>query len=208
MNTDVAEVSALAEAWTQWQTEPTFPFTPDHCINGTRVAIEVLRRFGIRAQPLSVRLMLFNRFGWDLFERGIRVERWPTHAWSIGVAETNDPSDPGKWHGHLVAEGHDWTLDLSASQFNRPGRIVSGSALAVPIRLPQRDWARFTDEHAQTLLLNRWPENNGWRLASGWRRPPPVPLITEIERRTIAVLDRIRKEAMTDNPIDSTEASP
>lgn len=192
--TTYERVAALAAAWGHWQEQITFPYQPDHCINGSRVAVEVLRRAGIKARPMSVRFMLFNRFGWDMYSRAIDVDKWPPHAWSLGVSESNEPERAMKWHGHLMVEGEGFTLDMSARQFARPGLIESPSPLLVPIELPtDGGWAVLTDEHQQVLIMNRWPENKAWRHAPGWLRPPDPAVIRQVERRMRAALES-RKE--------------
>lgn len=194
MATEYEEVDALARVWQAWQERETFPFAPDHCVNGSRLAVEVLRRRGIKARPMSVRFMLFNRFGWDMYSRGLPVEQWPEHAWSLGVAESNEPEKPMKWHGHLMVEGDGWTLDLSARQFHRPGKIISPGPLLVPIKLEaDGGWAIFTDEYQQVLMANRWPENRAWRRAPGWLRAPDPAVIRQVERHMKVALEQ-RKE--------------
>ena len=161
-------VEAMAEAWHQWDKEGTLPFTPDCCINGTKVAIEALGQFGIDSLATSVRFAFFNRFAWDLFQRGIPVPEWPDHAHSLGVGPKQDTA-PNKWNGHLIAEGDGWALDISAGQFARPGRLIVEGPRVLP-ELPTNEPLLATDRHGQVLWMDRWPENVAWKTASGWRR--------------------------------------
>jgi hypothetical protein len=164
-------VQVVADSWRAWQDEPGFPFTPDHCINGARVAMRTLHTFGVKAKPMSVRFTLFNRFAKDLFDAGFGPDEWPDHAWSLGVGPDAQKGDGGGWDGHLMLEGDGWTLDVSARQFHRPGLIRVERPLLLWENLP--GWPRlinFTDEHSQWWTLGRWPSNNGWRNAPGWFR--------------------------------------
>lgn len=184
---DLDVVKAMADAWGKWEREGTLPFTSDCCINGTKVVTHALRRFGVDAHPVSVRFVLFNRFAWDLFRNGVAVDEWPEHAHSIGVAPGADTL-PGRWNGHLVAEGNGWALDISASQFARPGRIIVDGPRVMP-ELPAKDVLLTTDEHNQVLWMTRWPDNVGWKQAAGWRRIQDTE-VEELVRRTTALVDR------------------
>jgi hypothetical protein len=167
-----ADVAAeLAAVWTDWQDEEGFPFTADHCINGTRVAVLALAALNVKARPISVSLILFNAEGWRLWGLGVPAEEWPEGAWSIGrVPEAPDPQQKGKWKGHLMCEGDGWTLDVSARQFHRPELIEVPAALVIPENLPDEDWATYVGRNDQVLMIRREPTNNGWRQAPGWKR--------------------------------------
>lgn len=169
---DVSEpyiVEAMARAWGKWQHEPGFPFSPDHCINGTRVVCRAMEKLGVRAQPVSVQFALFNRFAWALFSEGVPVSEWPDHAWSLGVGPGH-VKGTDRWDGHLVAEGTSWTLDISAAQFNRPGRITVSGPRIMPKLPPVGRGLVLDDEYGQRLIISRWPANRTWRTSGGWMR--------------------------------------
>jgi len=182
-------VEALARAWGRWQREDDFPFSPDHCINGTRVVVRALEKLGVTARPVSVHLLLFNRFAWDLFREGVGVEDWPDQAWSLGVGP-DIAKGGGRWNGHLMAEGRGWTLDISAGQFNRPGRIICPGPRVLPV-LPQVGDLFLDDKHGQRLIVGRWASNNGWRSAAGWLRLHGTE-VREIVERTTAIMKGTR----------------
>lgn len=195
MTGDIDIVLAMAGAWSAWQDEPGFPFNKDHCVNGTRVATRALPRLGVRARPVSVEFLLFNRFAWDLWHAGVGVDDWPAHAWSLGVGSSgpvsSDPKGEDRWDGHLICEGAGWTLDISARQFNRPGRIVVPEPLVIPDNLPRKGHAIYTDEHGQRLFIGRWPANNAWREARGWLRLHQAE-VNEIVSRTLRLIEHER----------------
>lgn len=167
-------VRTLATVWSEWSHEPDFPYTRDHCINGTRVAVETLRHFGIKAKPLSVVVLVFNQTAWDLFKQGVPVTEWPPHAWSVGIDQHTNTASDNRFAGHLVAHGDTWLLDISAGQFHRPGLIHSPDALVLPVTEPIRPgaegWWDHTDEHHNTWLMRPTPHVNDWRTAGGWTR--------------------------------------
>lgn len=186
---DTPIVRAVAQAWQEWQAEEDFPFTPDCCINGTRVAIRALAKLGVRASPVSVRFMMCNRFAWNLLQQKVPVSEWPHHAWSLGVGP-DQVSGRNRWNGHLCAEGEGWTLDISAGQFERPGRIICRGPRVMPRHLPPAgERVVFEDGHGQRLIIERWPENNGWRTARGWLRLQEAEA-DELVRRTSLVLGK------------------
>jgi hypothetical protein len=113
-------------------------FTPDSCIASTKVLIRVLRRYGIEAVPVGVRLVLGNRTFTRLVKEEGRIPTmdeailagWFTKhgAWSVGVGyrqmvrPDRGLTRDGKWEGHLVAylPRHNILIDASACQGNRP----------------------------------------------------------------------------------------
>jgi len=188
--TDIELVFNVAVAWDEWSHDPMFPFEPGCCLNGSRVVMEVLRDLGVRAKPVSVQFVLFNAFGWSAYEAGVPVAEWPHAAWSVGVGPNMEPpSNPDRWRGHLMLEGSDWLLDISARQFHRPGRINVETPLILPTTLPPDGWSISHGSNGNVLMIARFPANNLWREAAGWKRPH-VAERTELTRRVQRVLER------------------
>lgn len=182
-------VEAVARAWGKWQREDSFPFSPDHCINGTRVVCRAMEKLGVRAQPVSVQFFLFNRFAWALSSEGVPIAEWPDHAWSLGVGEGRTKGTSG-WDGHLVAEGANWTLDISAAQFNRPGKIIVPGPRILPKLPPVGRELLLVDEYGQRLVMSRWPANRTWRTAGGWMRLHGTEVAELVERTTRLMADQ------------------
>jgi hypothetical protein len=141
-----------------------------YCINGSRIAISVLTRLGITARPVSVTLAVFNQQAADLWLNDVPMDEWPAHAHSIGVGFPDDPA-PGGWKGHLVVEGDDWTMDVSAEVLDRPGLIISKGAVVFPGKLDYEEGVptAWHDQHHQLWVFQRTPANNTWRNARGWK---------------------------------------
>jgi hypothetical protein len=161
-------VKRYRDAWLEWSRRPDFPLAPDHCINGTRIAVDVLTELGVRCRPVSVDVRVYNRFAVELYTAGVPIRQWPVHAHSIGTDLDNERS--GQWGGHLIVEGDGWLLDVSARQFHRPGLVEVDRPLMIEGMLPRRGNAVFTDCHGQAWVIRRTPTNDGWRRAPGWRR--------------------------------------
>lgn len=183
-----APVEALAVAWREWSREPGFPFSPDHCVNGTRVAIHVLRRFGVKARPASVEVRVYNDFAFGLWLNDVPAPEWPPYAWAVGVGCPEQVAEPGRFAGHLVAAGDGFVLDLSAGQFHRPGRIALDGPAVFPAGLPPDGQWLHVHQGDVHYLLARAEANNAWRQAPGWRRHPVEA--AEAETRARARLER------------------
>jgi len=174
-------VRDLADMWSEWQVSGDgFPFGPAHCLNGTRVAIGVLRHFGVKATPFPVRMMMFNRTAWDLYQAGVPVDEWPKKAWSIGIG-FDKGRGPG-WDGHLMCEGEGFTLDISARQFHRPGLIDIPGPIVLPGNLPHeaRGFIQL-DEGRLSAIVER-SDDWSYKFAPGWARLQEVEIAETIRR--------------------------
>lgn len=162
---------AMAQAWDRWTHELSFPFrrarTSGYCINATRTGVEALRTLGVKAKPASVSMLVANRAADQLIRAGVPCEQWPDIAWSIGLGHSNDMDARGGWDGHLLIDGGDWCLDLAAEMLERPGLIGVSSALVLPA-LPPVGVRRMWEHDKHVFVLERAPQNNGWRRATGW----------------------------------------
>lgn len=109
-------------------------FAIDSCIASTRITIEVMKNLGIRARPLSVEVMVFNK----QFHETVQAEGWPTvtgkdfedwcdrhGAWSVGIDRSQSRGED-RWPGHLTAVvgNKPYLVDASADQLNRPHKGI------------------------------------------------------------------------------------
>lgn len=115
-------------------------YTPDSCIASTRIALDVLRHFGIETYALSVKAMLFNRIYRDHYEAIGRApsdqeaEAWfAAGAHSIGLGYGGD-GRADRWPGHLVAiAARSYLVDLSLDQAARPQKDMEVTGHATPV---------------------------------------------------------------------------
>lgn len=131
-------------------------FNPDCCIAASRIGLDVLRYFGVHAEPIVVELLVVNAaFGRKLFEYSrTHTEQppadvalsWQTDevgGWAILVGSEQGAvkfsvGTPG-FGGHVVllVEGR-WLLDLSIQQANRPEKHINlPNAILTEVR---RQW--------------------------------------------------------------------
>lgn len=106
-------------------------FTPDCCLNGTRVCIEALKFHGVKAEPLVVDMMVANAVADRMFEEhdgwpktDEEVQRWMdlgTHVLQIDGKGID--GKPG-WPHHLIAHVGDYLIDSSLAQASRPAKGI------------------------------------------------------------------------------------
>ena len=102
-------------------------FNADSCIVSTAVGVDVLTHFGIFAEPLPVRTVIFNKpyvarieAGSD-WPKGDEIQRWQKEDGSYSVGIGVGTQQPNKWAGHLVILiEKKLLLDLSIDQASRP----------------------------------------------------------------------------------------
>jgi hypothetical protein len=160
----------------------------DQCVAGTALGIGVLEHFGIPAEPLPVRLMIWNALASRFIaEKGTLPMNgdpdWEgavkEGAWTLGVGWPNPTGEPSKWDGHLVIVAPGVMIDLTLGQVNRPAKGIQLSAsrfvwpdnATVGMRIP------ITREDGLTVVYSpssdsRWKAAPPWkdRNTSGFRR--------------------------------------
>lgn len=106
-------------------------FSPDCCLNGTRVCIEAMKFHGVEAHPLVVDMVVVNAIGDRMFEEhdgwpktDEEVQRWL----DIGahVLQIDGKGIEGRvgWPHHLIAEVGDVLVDSSLGQASRPAKDI------------------------------------------------------------------------------------
>jgi hypothetical protein len=151
-------------------------FSADCCINGTRVALDVLAHFGVEARPVPVRAFAFNKV---MYER-LTAEPEPDQAmldqwiaeggWSCGiVGDANDG-----WPYHLVALAEGYLIDSASGQFYRPQHdICVAPVIALPIQpgFEQGAPMRVVNEVGTVLQYER-VDDSTYEDVSGFQRSP------------------------------------
>lgn len=104
------------------------------CIQTSRAAVEVLKEFGIEAQPLAVQVSVFTP---KLAERvfgGTFDNKFREGEYSVGIGY-GKRQDATRWAGHLALVVRDGLLDLTLPQADRHSkglRVPIGGYFALP----------------------------------------------------------------------------
>lgn len=153
-------------------------YTSERCLNATRICIDVMQHFHVRAVPLSVKASAFNR---AFVERVNLLGRlptqsefatWPADAWSVGI-DTRQRTLGDGYPGHVVAIVQEWLVDASAIQFSRPAKGMDVPDIFVggttPRFLKGKDPLMF-GESGTVLRYEARLEDKGYLVASGFQR--------------------------------------
>ena len=119
-------------------------FAPNCCLNGTRVAMEVLRYFDVEVTPVATNAMVFNKIWFNRMEAvGDRdvstedVEGWQRDGgWSLAVGPKSE--GPG-YSAHVIGLVKDvhWFVDSSFGQFSRPQHAINTDTVLVHPYIPE-----------------------------------------------------------------------
>lgn len=174
----MTEATLIDELIKEWADMAPGLVKINHCILGTRVAIEVGDYFGFHWQPLAVNVAVFNQAGFDLFLQHIPVEDWPNEAYSLGVICENELGAKA-WNGHVIVQASDYIFDMSGAQFHRPARgIPVDSPWVTPRPTGEEPWC-FQRDGVSIVLWPR-PDIDIYRRTKDWRtsyRPLAATLI-------------------------------
>ena len=160
--------------------EPIFErtFSPDCCLNATRVLLDVLRGVGFAARPLSVRAFAYNAVYVDRVARGLPPLGDP-ESWGLGV-ETRPAMGGGGWPGHLVAlVDNRWLVDGSAGQFSRPEKNILVPWIFLG-ELPKGNrTACYTLEDGSSLQYRTRPYDTSFQKMPGFQQHEQNRLVAE-----------------------------
>jgi len=100
---------------------------PDSCVVMSRLAVEVLRTFGVAADACSAEVIIANGkfaqlLGAGRIQMGEKLPQWAIDegAWGIGLGYRPKPHEIG----HVVCLAGDLILDLSLDQASRPQHTI------------------------------------------------------------------------------------
>lgn len=154
-------------------------FRPNCCVNGTRIAIEVLARFNISAKPMATRTATFNAPAWVHTLNQLRgtSEPIPEGDAYMGDAGSGDATGPG-WDGHLVCVAGDYLIDAAMGQFHRPERGICIPSQSMAHKQPRERLAGFLAgsetiiveerQHGAAVVYEPHLDDDGFRAFSGW----------------------------------------
>jgi len=102
-------------------------YRADSCIASTAIGLDVLTYFGVLAEPIPVKLSIFNAPYVKRIETGSKFPnrkmliQWGKEDGSYSVGIGYGSHEYNKWAGHLVLlVENKWLADLSIDQANRP----------------------------------------------------------------------------------------
>lgn len=177
----------------------------NRCLNATRICVEVMRAFNVRAAAISVGMMAYNREYFakltkhgDLPDRAL-LDTWIAEgAWGLAIDTTPERTDRERnaWGGHLVAIVQDaWLVDGASMQFNRPEKGISFPevfvARATADFLKGRKAACFKSKEGALLTYRARLDDQSWEALDGYQLSGHnVDVIVEIVNRMAARLGR------------------
>jgi hypothetical protein len=144
-----------------------------HCVLATTVGQMLLARFGIRAEPYSVSVMICNEawVQWDAAKRPGGVdEQMRRGAYLLsnqphfeGTSFNTGQVPPDKaWDGHLVLKVVDgaktWLVDLDLGSFNRPAHHIHlPGGIVAPLSKAGAVTGVYEDEAGYKTTVAYWP---------------------------------------------------
>lgn len=151
-------------------------YRADSCIASTAICVDVLTRLGILAEPLAVRLMIFNQpfvariEQTGIFPKGDEIKEWTAEDGSYSVGIGFGPAQPGKWPGHLVAIAEKkYLIDISVDQANRP--IYGMEFKPIFIEVEEEFFSgtpRVFSYNGCTFRYDAIPQNLGYQSSPDW----------------------------------------
>lgn len=167
------------------------------CITLTRIGIEVLQRFGVKARPLPCELFVANTLAMRLALEGVPASQWPEEAYSLGVAANADGREG--WNAHLAIEWQvgeqQGILDLDIARYSRPRYgIVVEPRPVVPSHGTGGTWWR-----AGPTAWVRWTPArhlSGFKKTPAWRAPVPFVVMEKL----VSLMEHVELSGSTASP--------
>jgi hypothetical protein len=158
------------------------------CVNATRVCLDAMRAFHVRAEALSVDAILVNAAWLELTANlGRGLNEGPSSpeelevfqrrgAWAVGIdtkARSTD-NEHNVWPGHLVAVVQkEWIIDGAAVQMSRPTKGMHLPDVFVGYAprnfLRGRDRATYASGEGARLVYEARVKDRSWETLSGFQ---------------------------------------
>jgi hypothetical protein len=153
------------------------------CVNATRICLDVMRAFNVRALPLSVQAVAMNcTYRAKVAELGRmptdeELSRWvhDDGAWAIGidVRESANDTNANAWGGHLIAIVQDWIVDSAALQLSRPSKGISIPDIFIGATsrrfIKGKGSVGFESDNGAILTYTPRPEDESWKTLPGFQ---------------------------------------
>lgn len=159
-------------------------FAPNCCVNGTRIAVEVLRRFDIEARPVATRAVAFNRVAWA-HATGRPSPKGEAYILDVG---SGDATGPG-WDKHLVCVAGGYFLDMSIGQFHRPERGIHQPWPAMAFKKSPAELEAFltgegnsvvASDHGAAIVYEPHLSDTSYRWLPGWELHEGNALVADL----------------------------
>ncbi len=154
-------------------------FSADSCINTTRVLQDVYRAFGVMAEAVSVRSLIYSpRFVERVRREGRlpdadELHTWTSEpgVWSVGIGFGN-PLAADRWAGHLVLRAGQDLIDATLDQANRADADILMPSMLFVRNMPEDFWSgqnRFDGEiNGCRVVYIAKPQDNSYMGSAAW----------------------------------------
>jgi len=151
-------------------------FRDDSCIASTAIGLDVLTHFGVLAEPLAVRTLIFNEAfasrieGGASWPKGDEIKTWLEEDGSYSLGIGMGTPLPGHWAGHLVLLVEKKILiDLSIDQANRPQYNMKFDPFSVEVDNQfLRGIPKVFKHNGCVIRIDVLPNNMGYITSPDW----------------------------------------
>jgi hypothetical protein len=175
-------------------------FKINSCVASTRVVTRVLREFGYEADPLMVRVRLFNRAYVEAVKRGDSLEQ-AERAGAKCVCIEHEDGSPG--HTVAIIKSNRTLIDIALDQANRPAKGIIVPEFVItqvcPEFLTGEYMLRFEHEDVGCLIeYTAFPDDHRWRVSPDWqkksRTDPIVQQLVDAIKAVVSARSGLRIE--------------
>jgi hypothetical protein len=154
------------------------------CILATKIGIDVLAAFDIKADPCPVRIVMANR----RYVRALEDGASPVTAIATGghlMVTSDHPNTAQAWSGHLMIHvpAKQVLLDLDFRQFSRPAHGINLPETAL-FEWPTGTVTRECRNNQVQLAITR-TEDDDFRTGADWQGQPQTTAIVRAVIRSI-----------------------
>lgn len=156
-----------------------YALAPNICIMATKVGIQALDYFGIKAIPVTCNLVVGNA-AWVEWMKDGMPKPMPDEAWSVSVHEQN--TDGPGYNGHVMLRADDMLADLNFGQVSRPEKNMTFPAAAIfPLDEEQRANFEAGKEvvyfgpGGEVVIIHHTPGRKSFMKAKDWTRHQKSP---------------------------------
>jgi hypothetical protein len=173
-----------------------------NCIISSAVLHRVLTLLGMKSQPLSVRVIAYNKPMMELLKEGKHPlpqtveEMDKIGGWSVGVGY-GDPN-PGCWPGHLAVRVGNTLIDITIDTASRPNKnmVINEPLISIGVSedfFTGKEDLWLTDENGILLIYRAFPDDDSYKVSPNWCGKKHAPVKDMIVERIIWRWSRMLK---------------